>query len=90
MIGKVDKKLEWFSVINQGTEAQNLGGWHLRSVLGEQVYTFPRGTSLEADETIRVYSGARAGGVPGDRDSPVSDGSATISVGGCPALVVSQ
>ena len=60
MIGKVDKKLEWFSVINQNTKAQALGGWHLLSVLGQQVYTFPRGTSLGAGETIHVYSGARA------------------------------
>ncbi|HEV2126723.1 MAG TPA: lamin tail domain-containing protein [Chloroflexota bacterium] len=47
-------------ILNEGTSAQNLTSWVLRSLTGGQTYAFPAGTVLAPGATVRVHSGQGA------------------------------
>jgi len=54
-------------IANQGAAAQEMTGWRLWSVTGDQTYFFPPGYVLGAGGWVRVHSG------PDAVDSPPSD-----------------
>lgn len=51
---------EYIEIHNSGTVAQDMTGWRLVSVTGNQVYRFPGGYVLAAGASVRVYSGKDA------------------------------
>ena len=51
---------EYVEVTNDGPSAQNLTGWRIQSVVGDQWYTFPSNYVLEAGSRVRVHSGPDA------------------------------
>ncbi len=57
---------EYVGITNQGTAAQDMSGWRLWSVVGDQTYHFTPGHVLGAGVTVRVHSG------PGAIDNPPS------------------
>ncbi|MBI3972910.1 MAG: lamin tail domain-containing protein [Chloroflexi bacterium] len=63
-------------IANEGTAAQELSGWALRSATGNQTYTFPAGFTLAAGASVSVHSGA---GDPATLSRPPTDLYATRS-----------
>lgn len=55
---------EYVEITNQGATAQDVTGWRLWSVVGDQTYHFPAGYVLGAGAWVRVHSG------PAATDSP--------------------
>lgn len=58
---------EYVCIENAGTGGQNMTGWAIQSVRGEQWYSFPPGYQLADEATVRVHSG------PGAQSSPPTD-----------------
>jgi hypothetical protein len=58
---------EYVCIENAGTGGQNMTGWAIQSVRGEQWYTFPPGYWLADGAAVRVHSG------PGAQSSPPTD-----------------
>jgi len=69
-------RTEYVDVANEGTAAQELTGWTLRSVGGGQAYAFPAGFRLAPGAAVRVHSGS---GDPAARHRPPTDLFATAS-----------
>lgn len=55
---------EYVEVSNYGTAGQDMSGWRIVSVVGNQTYWFPRGYILGAGAYVRVHSGPDAYGDP--------------------------
>ncbi|MBI4203216.1 MAG: lamin tail domain-containing protein [Chloroflexi bacterium] len=64
VIHSVDLIAEVVTIVNQGTASQDMTGWKLVSVVGNQTYYFPQGFGLSLGATIRVISG------PDNSDQP--------------------
>ncbi len=58
IITKLDKKAEYIVIKNSGQEAVNLRGWRIRSVKGNQSFTFPNFT-LNPNSTVKVGDSER-------------------------------
>jgi hypothetical protein len=69
-------RAEHVVIANEGSVAQNLGGWTLRSATGGQTFTFPAGISLSPGASLKVHSGS---GNPSTLNRPPSDLFATSS-----------
>jgi hypothetical protein len=69
-------RAEHVVVANDGTAAQELTGWTLRSPTGGQTYVFPPGFVLGPGGTVNVHSGA---GDPATLNRPPTDLYATKS-----------
>jgi hypothetical protein len=63
-------RAEHVVVANEGTAAQNLAGWTLRSATGSQSFTFPPNVSLAPGASLRVHSGS---GNPATLNRPPAD-----------------
>jgi hypothetical protein len=63
-------RAEHVVLANDGTAAQDLTGWVLRSAGGRQTYAFPAGFVLAPGATVNVHSGA---GDPAALHHPPSD-----------------
>lgn len=48
---------EYVEITNQGPRSQDLYGWHILSVVGEQEFYFPWGITLQVGGKVRVHSG---------------------------------
>jgi hypothetical protein len=57
---KYDGTDEYVQITNQGTASQNMTGWKVHSVVGDQWYNFPSGSVLGIGATVRVHSGPGA------------------------------
>lgn len=55
-----DTSDEYVQITNRGTTAQDMTGWQIHSVVGDQWYTFPSGYILAAGTSVRVHSGPDA------------------------------
>jgi len=51
---------EYVKISNTGTASQNMTGWKIQSVVGDQWYSFPLGYRLAAGAYVRVHSGRGA------------------------------
>lgn len=69
-------RAEHVVIANEGTAAQILTGWILRSATGGQTFTFPPNVSLPPGASLRVHSGS---GNPATLNRPPSDLFATSS-----------
>jgi hypothetical protein len=69
-------RAEHVVLANEGSAAQELTGWTLRSATGGQSYSFPTGFVLGAGATVNVYSGT---GDPNAVNSPPASLVATRS-----------
>ncbi|MDO8751026.1 MAG: lamin tail domain-containing protein [Dehalococcoidia bacterium] len=56
----VDLVGEVVTLVNQGDAPQNMSGWVLFSVVGEQRFVFPSGFTLASGATVKVTSGDNA------------------------------
>ena len=56
-ISALNLKKEIVELTNTGEKSINLSGWQLVSVKGKQVFTFPTGTTIAANESLTVVSG---------------------------------
>jgi len=59
--------IEYVRLANQGTAAQDMGGWSVSGSKGDERYVFPGGYVLAAGAGVRLHSGT--GGV----DAPPAD-----------------
>ena len=57
---RYDTSDEYVQIANRGTASQDMTGWRIHSVVGNQWYNFPAGYTLAADATVRVHSGLDA------------------------------
>jgi hypothetical protein len=58
---------EYLEITNQGTAAQDMTGWWIHSVVGDQKFAFPGGYVLAPGARVRVHSGEAAlDNPPGD------------------------
>jgi uncharacterized repeat protein (TIGR01451 family) len=55
-----DASDEYITITNQGSGAQSMTGWRIRSDVGPQEYDFPDGYSLGAGASVRIHSGPDA------------------------------
>ena len=55
---------EYVEITNHGLDAQDMTGWQLQSVVGDQWYAFPSGYTLAAGAYVRVHSGPDAWNSP--------------------------
>lgn len=62
-IERVDLRGEEMVLVNEGPETVDLSGWTLVSVVGNQQFRFPPGTTLGPGQRLTVRSGA--GAIPG-------------------------
>ena len=69
-------RAEYVVVANEGTAAQELTGWLLRSATGGQTYAFPSGFVLAPGAIVNVHSGS---GDPAVLNRPPTDLFATRS-----------
>jgi len=60
-------KTEYVRLANQGTAAQDMGGWSVSGSKGDERYVFPGGYVLAAGAGVRLHSGT--GGI----DAPPAD-----------------
>jgi hypothetical protein len=51
---------EYVEITNQGADAQDVTGWQIQSVRGDEWYSFPAGYTLAAGGYVRVRSGPDA------------------------------
>ena len=51
---------EYVQITNQGTASQDMTGWKIHSVVGDQWYNFPSGGVLGIGATVKVHSGPDA------------------------------
>ncbi|MGC8838368.1 MAG: lamin tail domain-containing protein, partial [Anaerolineae bacterium] len=51
---------EYVRIDNIGGAVQNMTGWRIWSVVGDQTYYFPTGYTLEAGASVYVHSGPDA------------------------------
>ncbi|NDL68613.1 hypothetical protein GXN74_12780 [Clostridiales bacterium F-3ap] len=58
VITSLDKKAEYIIIKNTGNQAINLSGWRIRSVRGDQNFTFPE-YLLEANASVKVGDSAK-------------------------------
>jgi len=58
VITSLDKKAEYIVIKNTGTQAVNLSGWRIRSVRGDQNFTFPEHV-LEVNASVKVGDSAK-------------------------------
>ena len=58
VITRLDKKAEYIVIKNTGTQAINLSGWRIRSVRGDQNFTFPE-FLLEVNASVKVGDSAK-------------------------------
>jgi len=65
VVASLDLIAEVVTVTNQGSTSRDISRWVLFSDIGDQTYTFPRGTVVPAGGSIRVVSGSRATAGPG-------------------------
>lgn len=56
----VDRAAERARVENVGAQTLDLSGWKIVSLQGNQIFTFPAGTSLPSGSVVTVVSGERA------------------------------
>lgn len=61
---RVELEAETAAVVNRSSEPLALEGWTIRSVVGDQSYAFPAGTTVAPGDSIIVTSG------PDARSSP--------------------
>ena len=54
---KPKDKPEYIELYNDGPAEQDMTGWRIRSVKGDQWYDFPSGYVLAAEASVRIYSG---------------------------------
>lgn len=62
-----DGRDEYVQIHNDGPNVQNMSGWKIHSVTGDQWYSFPNGYVLAAGADVRVHSG------PDAVDNPPTD-----------------
>lgn len=60
VIESVDLVKEMVIIINMSKEIKNLSGWKLVSVVGNQEFVFPQGTSIKPGERLMIVSGPAA------------------------------
>lgn len=58
VIASLDKNAEYIVIKNTGNQAINLSGWRIRSVKGDQNFTFPK-YILEASASVKVGDSAK-------------------------------
>jgi hypothetical protein len=51
---------EYIEITNHGPGDQDLTGWQIYSVIGDQTYDFPAGYILVANSAVRIHSGSGA------------------------------
>eukprot|EP01126_Amoeba_proteus_P012521 TRINITY_DN1515_c0_g1_i2.p1 TRINITY_DN1515_c0_g1~~TRINITY_DN1515_c0_g1_i2.p1 ORF type:complete len:107 (-),score=15.50 TRINITY_DN1515_c0_g1_i2:53-373(-) len=51
---------DFVTILNQGSQAEDLGGWTLKSVRGSQLFRFPDDFQLLPGYTVTVWSGSNA------------------------------
>jgi hypothetical protein len=51
---------EYLEITNQGADAQDMTGWQIQTMRGNQWYSFPPGYTLPAGDHVRVHSGPEA------------------------------
>jgi len=59
-ITNIDLSAETVSISNTGTFAVDLTGWKLLSEQGNQAFSFPSGTMIQAGGSLKIVSGPRA------------------------------
>ena len=64
---RYDTSDEYVQITNRGAAAQDMTGWRIHSVVGDQWYDFPAGYTLDAGASVRVHSG------PGAYSNPPTD-----------------
>ena len=64
---KYEGRDEYVRITNDGDAAQNMTGWSILSVVGNQRYHFPIGFVLEPGASVRIHSG------PDAVDNPPTD-----------------
>ena len=64
---RYDTSDEYIQIANRGAVAQDMTGWRIHSVVGDQWYTFPTGYILAAGLSVYVHSG------PDGFDNPPTD-----------------
>jgi cardiolipin synthase len=62
-----DTSDEYVQITNHGTASEDMTGWRIHSVVGDQWYDFPAGYTLGAGVSVRVHSG------PDALDNPPAD-----------------
>lgn len=60
VIESVDLVKEMVIIVNMSKEIKNLSGWKLVSVVGNQEFVFPQGTSIKPGERLMIVSGPAA------------------------------
>jgi hypothetical protein len=55
---------EWLELVNQGTAEQDMTGWVIHSVVGDQWFAFEAGYTLAPRATVQVHSGPDAAADP--------------------------
>jgi len=60
MISSIDLSAEVVTLTNRSDTAVNLTGWKLVSEVGNQIFSFPSGTTLPGGGTLKVVSGTNA------------------------------
>lgn len=61
VISTLDKRAEYISIKNNGSEAKDVGGWRVVSEKGNQSFVFPTGYILQPGQECKLTSGAIAG-----------------------------
>jgi hypothetical protein len=51
---------EYVEITNPGAHAQDMTGWQIQTMRGNQWYSFPPGYTLSAGDYVRVHSGPEA------------------------------